>query len=175
MAAHLEELQVARRAALGVVAGGVEALGRVLEAGDREDDLHLAEERQRVPCVEGAHRAQLLEGDAVRRREGPREMDTVDVEEEADGGSHRDAAVLDLGVPEELERALAAHRGLRRKEARHAWAKASAGGSEHAEERGAHSHHATAQQQSRAGKSARARAHAAINAATCACSDVRVQ
>jgi hypothetical protein len=35
----LEELKVARLAALGVVAGRVQALGGVLEAGDREDDL----------------------------------------------------------------------------------------------------------------------------------------
>lgn len=47
--------------------------------------LHLAEEREGVPRVEGAHGAQLVEGDRVGRREVAREMDVVDVEEQTDG------------------------------------------------------------------------------------------
>ena len=160
----LEELDVARLATLGVVARRVEALARVLEAGDRPDDLELAEQRDRVPRVERAHRAQpegeegsgnvgclcganaarssdaqgpacqqhslpkrvlgaarammarlgraaaRLEANTVRRRQHAREVDVVDVEEQAHSRGHRDAAVLDLGVAEEAQRLVAAKR-----------------------------------------------------------------
>ena len=51
--------------------------------------LDLAKQRDRVPRIEGAHLAELLERHAVRGRQVAREVDAVDVEEEAHGGRLR--------------------------------------------------------------------------------------
>ena len=72
--------------------------------------LQLAEQRHGVPSIEGAHRAELSERDAEGRRKVAREVDVVDVDQEADNARHRDAAVLDLSVAEEGERLVTAHR-----------------------------------------------------------------
>ena len=73
-------------------------------------DLELAQQRDVVPSLERPHRRQALEGHAERRREHAREVDVVDVHEQADHRGHRDAAVLQLRVPEEFEGTLAANR-----------------------------------------------------------------
>ena len=72
-------------------------------------ERQLAEQRDGVPSIEGAHRAELSERDAEGRREVAREVDVVDVDQEADNARHRDAAVLDLSVAEEGERLVTAH------------------------------------------------------------------
>ena len=73
--------------------------------------LQLAEQRHGVPSIEGAHRAEISERDAEGRRQVAIEVDVVNVDQQADNASHRDAAVLDLSVAEEGERLVTTHRG----------------------------------------------------------------
>jgi hypothetical protein len=75
-----QELEVARGAALHVVAIGVEALRSVLEASDSEEDLQLPEQRHQIPRLEWAHASQLRKSDVGRRRQTSGEVDVVDVE-----------------------------------------------------------------------------------------------
>merc|ERR1719443_2005656 len=104
----LEELEVAWSTALGVVAIWVEAFRCVLEPRDGPQDLHLAENRDGVPRFERARRRELREGDLEGRGEHAVEMEPADVDQEARARGHRDATVLDLRVPKESERLLAA-------------------------------------------------------------------
>jgi len=80
---------------------------------DEEEDLHLRGSRERIPLRRrGAGRRDLGVRYAVAVQR-PRPVDAVGLDAEADEGGHRDAAVLDLGLAEEANRGLLAHRELR--------------------------------------------------------------
>ena len=66
--------------------------------------------RARMMTKRFGRAAARLEANAVRGRQVAREVDVVDVEEQAHGRGHSNAPVLDLGVAEEAQRLVAAQR-----------------------------------------------------------------
>lgn len=91
------------------MAGRVERLRRVLEAGNGEDDLHLTEEGDRIPCIKRSHVGEILEGDTVSGGQVATEVNVVDVELETNDGRHGNTAMLELSMPEEFHGLLATH------------------------------------------------------------------
>mmetsp|Transcript_24222 Transcript_24222/g.80515 ORF Transcript_24222/g.80515 Transcript_24222/m.80515 type:complete len:303 (-) Transcript_24222:42-950(-) len=91
---RVEVGHVAGLAALHVVRRAVHPdLRPPLQEADPEDDLPLCGVWELVPLLGRAGRR-----DGVER--GPRELDPVGLDDEADEPRHRDAAMLDLGVPQ---------------------------------------------------------------------------